>query len=346
MTWKKRIGIWIVVSLSLQCLVLFYIDHYFLATSDSKAVSKKIVEDEKEETKKIDITVPESAEKILASYDAKYLSYYEDQQLKIVDCKDGKIKNVEAEEGSKICFYKWLPDRNRMYIVEKKSDDESSKLELYSYDLSKGEKAKYVDLDWSNGETKVEDIQGSTLTGFYYVKASNNGERSQIYRIDRMRKTRKVNTIPNKVSNIVSSRHEDNVVYEGLVYNKIYATAREEPTEPITIKGVDKLTIIGIDNNDNVYLGELKDKLVSKIYYGKTADKTQDWKTIELQQPCERDDLFVSDAGKVYQHDSLQGVVKEINSGSQTSYEGKFLQMYAKGIVSLVGNKISFVPFK
>ncbi|MBZ9625244.1 hypothetical protein G9F71_020585 [Clostridium sp. FP2] len=343
MTWKKRISIWIVVSLSLQCLVLFYIDHYFLATSDSKVVSKKIIEDKKEETKKIDITVPESAEKILASYDAKYLSYYEDQQLKIVNCKDGKVKDIEAKEGSEICFYKWLPDRNRMYLVEKNSNDESGKLVLYSYDLSKGEKSKVKDLNWSNGGTKVEDIQVSTLTGFYYVKASNNGERSSTYKISRMGNMTKVDTIPNKVSNIVSSRHKDNLVYEGSVYNKIYATDLEEP---ITVKDVDKLAIIGIDNNDNVYLGELKDKLVSKIYYGKTEDKTEDWKTIELQQPCERDDLFVSDAGKVYQHDSLQGVVKEINSGSQTSYEGKFLQMYAKGIVSLVGNKISFVPFK
>ncbi|MBW9157060.1 hypothetical protein [Clostridium tagluense] len=349
MTWKKRISIWIVVSLSLQCLVLFYIDHYFLATSDSKVVSKKIVEDKKEETKKIDITVPESAEKILASYDAKYLSYYEDRQLKIVNCKDGKVKDIEAKEGSEICFYKWLPDRNRMYLVEKNSNDESGKLVLYSYDLSKGEKSKVKDLAWVNAKSEVKDIQFSILTGFLYVNVASEGERSNIYRIKRMvsvvseEKVTKVDTIPSKVSNIVLARHEDNLIYEGSVYNKIYAIGREEP---ITVEGVDKLTIIGIDNNDYVYLGELKDKLVSKIYYGKTADKTQDWKTIELQQPCERDDLFVSDAGKVYQHDSLQGVVKEINSGSQTSYEGKFLQMYAKGIVSLVGNKISFVPFK
>ena len=44
MKWMKRISIWIVVSLSLQCLGLFYIDHYFLAT-DSKVVTKKFVED-------------------------------------------------------------------------------------------------------------------------------------------------------------------------------------------------------------------------------------------------------------------------------------------------------------
>ncbi|MGH4123037.1 MAG: hypothetical protein ACREV6_08935 [Clostridium sp.] len=348
MKWKKRISIWIIVSLSLQCLVLFYIDHYFLAT-DSKVESKKIVEDKSEKTKKIDITVPESAEKILASYDAEYLSYYEDEQLKIVDCKDGKVKKIETKEGSKICFYKWLPDRNRMYLVEKNSDDESGKLVLYSYDLSKGEKVKIKDLAWANAKSEVKDIQFSILTGFLYVNVASEGERSNIYRFKRMvgavteEKVTKVDTIPSYVSNIVLARHEDNLVYEGSVYNKIYAIGREEP---ITVEGVDKLTIVGIDNNDNVYLGELKDKLVSKIYYGKTADKTTDWKSIELQTPCERNALFVSTDGKVYQNDTLKGVVKEINSGTETSYEGKFLQIYTEGVVSLVGTKISFVPFK
>ena len=138
-------------------------------------------------------------------------------------------------------------------------------------------------------------------------------------------------------------RHEDKLVYEGLVYNKIYATSLEEP---ITIKGVDKLTLIATDDDDNVYLGELKDKLISKIYYGKASENTSDWKVIDLQQPSEKNDLFVSSGGKVYQNDALQGVVKEINSGTETSYKGKLLQLYTKGIVSLVGNKISFVSFK
>ena len=120
MKWIKRISIWIVVSLSIQCLGLFYVDHYFLAT-DSKVVTKKVDEDKSEKIKNIDITVPANAENILVSYDAKYLSYYENEKLKIVNCKDGKIKNIEVEEGSKISFYEWLPDRNRMLLVEKKS---------------------------------------------------------------------------------------------------------------------------------------------------------------------------------------------------------------------------------
>ena len=56
MKWKRRIGIWIVVSLSLQCLGLFYIDHYFLA-ADSKVVTKKVAEDASIKSENIDITV-------------------------------------------------------------------------------------------------------------------------------------------------------------------------------------------------------------------------------------------------------------------------------------------------
>jgi len=342
MKWNKRIFIWIVVSLSLQCLVLFYIDHYFLAT-DSKVVTEKIEDNKSDKIKNIDITVPASAENILTSYDAKYLAYYENEKLKIVNCKDGTIKDITAEDGSEISFYKWLPDRNRILLVEKNSSDGSSNLVLYHYEVSKGEKVKIKDLAWADSKSEVEDIQLATLTGVLYVKVSSKGERSSIYRIDRMGTMTKTYTIPNFVSNISLMRHKDTLVYEGSVYNKIYATGIDEP---ITIKDVDKLTLIGTDDNDNVYLGELKDKLISKIYYGSESDNTSDWKVIDLQQPSEKDDIFVSTAGKVYQNDALKGVAKEISSGTETSYEGKLLQFYTKGVVSLVGNKISFVPFK
>ncbi|HEY8805446.1 MAG TPA: hypothetical protein VIM42_10155 [Clostridium sp.] len=342
MKWLKRISIWIIVSLSLQCLGLFYLDHYFLAT-DSKVVTKKVVENQSNKSKNVDIKVPEKANNILVSYDAKYLSYNEDENLKIVNCRDGKIKNIDAEDGSKISFSEWLPDRNRMLLVEKKSNDDSSNLVLYSYDVLKGEKLKVKDLAWGGTKPEVEDIQLSTLTGVTYVNVSNNGKKSNIYRIDRMGDITKINTIPSFVSNIALVRHEDKLVYEGLIYNKIYAAGSQEP---ISINGVEKLTLIGTDNDDNVYVGELKDNLVSKVYYGKTSENTDQWKVFDLKKPTGKKDLFVSSGGKVYQNDALKGVITEINSGTQTSYVGQLSQLYTKGVVSIVNNKVSFVPFK
>ena len=348
MKWKKRISIWIVFSLSMQCLVLFYIDHYFLAT-DSKVVTKKVVEEKSEKSKNVDITLPANVENILASYDAKYLCYYENEELKIANSRDGKTKNIEAEDGSKISFYKWLPDRNRMYLVEK-SDDESGNLVLYSYDVAKGEKVKTGNLANTGTNDEVEDIQVSILTGVTYTQVLNEGGSSSIYRIDRdYRSDReeemtKIKTIPKSVSNMALARHEDNLVYEGLVYNKMYSTSSEES---INIKGVEKLTLIGADDDDNMYLGELKDNLVSKIYYGKTSESTENWKVLNLQKPSEKNDLFVTSVGKVYQNDAMKGVIKDISSGTETSYKGELLQLYTKGIVSLVNNKeVSFVPFK
>jgi len=342
MKWWKRISIWILVSLTVQCLGLFYIDHYFLAT-DSKVVTKKVVEDKSVQEKSIDINVPTDAQKTLVSYDAKYLSYFQDEQLKIVDCKDGKVQTIKAEDGAKICFSEWLPDRNRMLLVEKNTSDNSSKLILYSYDVSKDEKIKSKDLSWGGTNALVEDIQLSTLTGVQYVKVSSDNEGSTIYRIDRNTDMSKINTIPKFVSNIALVRHEDILVYEGSVYNKIYATNRQEA---ISINGVDKLKLIGTDSDDNVYIGQLKDDLISKVYYGKTSQDINQWKSVNLKVPCSKENLFISSDNKVYQNDELRGVLKDINSGSQTTYKGKLLQLYTKGVVSLVDNKISFVPFK
>ena len=342
MNWTKRISIWIIVSLSLQCLGLFYIDHYFLAT-DGKVVTKKVEENKSAEIKSMDIKTPANAEDILVSYDAKYLSYYENEQLSIVNCKDGKTTNINAEDGAEISFSEWVTGRNRMLLVEKKSDDESSNLILYSYDVSKGEKVKIKELELGGEKSEVEDIQSSTLTGLTFIKISSNGQRNNIYRIDRMGDMTKITTIPNFVSNISLVRHEDKLAYEGLVYNKIYITGRQEP---ISVNGAEKLSLIGTDDDDNVYIGELKENLISKVYYGKASVDTSKWKVVALQTPAEKNDIFVSANAKVYQNDSLKGVIKDINSGTQTSYQGKLLQLYTKGIVSLVNNKIAFVPFK
>jgi len=346
MKWMKRISIWIVFSLSLQCLGLFYIDKHLLAT-DSKVASKKVVEEVQKKEEVVDITVPEQAETVLVSYDAKYLTYYEDEKLKLVNSKDGKIKNIDAEEGSKISFSEWLPDRNRILLVERKAENESGNLILYSYDVSKEEKVLVKELGWSGSKSEVENIQTSPLTGVTYVQVSNEGLSSSIYRIDRMGEINKLKTTPKLVSNIAVLRREDKLVYEGSVYNKIYVTNTDKNTkdESISIQGVQRLTLVGAQN-DNVYVAELKDDLVSKIYYGKTSEDTSTWKEIDLQSASKEKDLFVSSDGKVYQNDSIRGIITEISSGIETSYEGELSQMYTKGIVSLVNNKVCFVPFK
>ena len=226
MSWTRRIITWIVVSLSLQCLGIFYIDHYFLA-NDSKTVSKKVVENESPKLKNIDITVPTDATKILVSYDAKYLSYYEDDKLVIVNCSTGKTKNIKPEDGCNVSFASWVPNRNRMVLVEKESDDKSSNSILYSYDVVKDEKVKTIKLKWSDTSNVIEEIQTAPLTGVTCIKVSNSNNKTSIYRIDRMREIiKKVDTIPNLVGNIVLIRHEDKLVYEGSVYNKIYVTGK------------------------------------------------------------------------------------------------------------------------
>ncbi|MGV8979663.1 hypothetical protein [Clostridium sp.] len=342
MKWKKRIGIWIVVSLSLQFLGLYYINHNFLA-NDSKVVTKKFVYDKSKIIKNKDIIVPTNAKNILVSYDAKYLSYYENEELKIVDCSDGKIENIKAEDGTKISFSKWLPDRNRILIVEKKSDAQSSGLVLYSYDVLKSEKVKIKELALGGINSEVEDIKLSPLTGVTYVKVISGDKSSSIYRIDRMGEMTKTSIIPSSVGNMASVRHEDKLVYEGLANNKIYATTLDQP---ISIKGVEKLTLIDTDFEDNMYLGQVTNNLVTKIYYGKTLEDTGEWKVFNLPRPCSKNDLFISSDGKVYQNDALRSVIKEVNSGTQTSYKGKILQSYTKGIVIILDNKISFIPFK
>ena len=58
MKWMKKVSIWIVVSLSLQWLSLFYIDHYFLTTDSTVVIKKVSLDASAKKSKNIDITVP------------------------------------------------------------------------------------------------------------------------------------------------------------------------------------------------------------------------------------------------------------------------------------------------
>ena len=106
------------ISLIIQIGGLFYLNNYFL-TSDTTVKSQKVGDSStSNKTSVSKANVPSNATTINVSYDASYISYYLNDELYVVNTITGKSVNVSSSNGVKISFYKWLPDRNRMLIVE------------------------------------------------------------------------------------------------------------------------------------------------------------------------------------------------------------------------------------
>ncbi|MBI6871143.1 hypothetical protein [Clostridium aciditolerans] len=331
----KRIFLWILISLTIQFAGLFYADKYFLATNTS-IKTKKVV---KSEAKKQDaeVKIPDNATHVNASFNARYLAYYDGDVLKVINTKTGEEKKVDFEDGVQVSFYKWLPDRNRMLIAEKETGKKGSSFKLAYYDVDKDVKEDIKELDWADKNAEVEDIQASPLTNIIYVKVANSGKRSSIYWINIMKEMKKVDTMAYMIGKIKVVPHEDKLIYEDLTHHRIYITGQDEPLD---INGVNNPSLIAVDDEDRVYIGETQDDKISKIYYGSVKEGRNSLQTIDLGTAVDKDAIYVSSQGKIYINDNLKGVVREVASGKEYIYQGRFIQIYTDGIISVSDGKM------
>lgn len=332
----KRIIGWIMISLIVQFAGLFYINNVYL--SNNTAVKVKKVEDTSKDKKKdVEISIPENAENINMSFDGKYAAYYDEDILKVVSTKDGEKKDIYFEEGVKISYYKWLSDRNRMLIAEKHSTQKGMALRLAYYDIDKDTKEEIKDLTWADTESEVESIEASTLTNVIYVKVSRGSGRSSLYWINIMADMKKPYTNDYFIGDIRVLNHEDKLLYEGKTYNNIYSTNKNTA---IKIDGVKIPKILGIDSEDNIYIGSEENESITKVYYGNIDKPTSEWQSLALPEAIGKEDIYISKKGHILLNDDLKGIIKDASTGKETAYKGRFLQIYDSGVASISEGKL------
>lgn len=338
----KRIIGWIMISLIVQFAGLFYIDNIYLANNAPVKV-KKIEDKSSNKAKDAEVAIPENAQNISMSFDGKYAAYYDEDILKVVSTKNGEKKDIYFQEGVKVSYYKWISDRNRMLIAEKHSTQNGMALRLSYYDIDKDTKEEIKDLTWADTESEVESIEISTLTNVIYVKVSRGSGRSSLYWINIMKDMKKPYTNDYFIGDIRILNYEDKLLYEGKTYNTIYSTNK---SNSIKIDGVQLPKLLGVDEEDNIYIGSEENGNITKVYYGNIEKPTSEWKTVELTEPINKDDIYISKKGQIFLNDNLKGIVKEASTGKQTAYKGTFLQIYDDGVASISEGKLEKTSLK
>lgn len=331
----RRILVWAVLSLALQFGGLIYVNNYLLASQAKIKIQK--VEKTSKNIKDAVVSIPSNAKNAQVSFDAKYLAYYDNDSLKIVNTKTGKVNNVDFNDGVKVSYFKWLPDRNRMLIGEKHTTSSGNSFKLSYYDVDKDVKEQIKDLTWADKKAEVVDIQASPLTNVIYVKVALGGKRSSIYWINIMKEMKKVETNAYVIGNIDSLSHKDKLLYEDLTHHRVYVTGNRQQ---IIIPGVSDTCLIGVDDEDRVYIGEMENNQVTKVYYGDLSENTSSWKSEKLSEPANQSDIYISPNGRIHVNDNLRGVITELGSGKETNYNGNFMQMYTDGVTSVSEGKL------
>lgn len=318
----KKIIAWAILSIILQIGGLFVLDNFVFKHS-SKFKSNKI-DIEKQNTKDINVIIPNGAENVNISYNGKYLTYYENDTLYIEESKTGTKTEVKTEDNGEILYYKWLSDRDRLIIAEKVVKDGETVIQLITYSPKDSSVSYVTSICDYEDDMKVMKITESTFTSVYYVDIYRGGLKSMVYRIDINNDKSTVSLQASVLGNMQVIPHVDRLVYEDEINNKFYVTS---PNKQLTFNSNKNLTLLGIDRNDVIYIGELNGEKISSIIYGKVDEDTSSWKTVNLEAVVNRKDIYFNNESEILINDNLKGAVKNLTTGLEVEYEGKLVQI-------------------
>lgn len=337
----KHIAVWIIISLVIQLSILYYLDSYYLKpekTFQAKKVDQKVL-------KKQDIVIklPADFTQFDVSYDGNFVAYMSNGNVNVVNTKNGQQKTVSADKGNIISMYKWLCDRERLFIAEKPQTSDDENLVLNYYDASKDVKDKIENITYSDTKSEVKDIEVAPMTNVIYMKVSRSESRSEIYRSNAMNEIKKNRTVTSIIGDIKTLKHKDEFIYEDSNRNRVYSSS---DNDQIIIKGAASTVLVGVDGSDNVYIGNLVNGKVDKIFYGSLNDATEKWQCINIDKSCDKEDIYVSSAGDVYVNYKSEGKVKNLKSNNITKYEGTFIEMSDAGVFSDNSGKLNKSAYK
>ncbi len=318
----KKIIAWAILSIILQIGGLFVLDNFVFKHS-SKFKSNKI-DIEKQNTKDINVIIPNGAENVNISYNGKYLTYYEKDTLYIEESKTGTKTEVKTEDNGEILYYKWLSDRDRLIIAEKVVKDGETVIQLITYSPKDSSVSYVTSICDYEDDMKVMKITESTFTSVYYIDIYRGGLKSMVYRIDINNDKSRVSLQASVLGNMQVIPHVDRLVYEDEINNKFYVTS---PNKQLTFNSNKNLTLLGIDRNDVIYIGELNGEKISSIIYGKVDEDTSSWKTVNLEAVVNRKDIYFNNESEILINDHLKGAVKNLTTGLEVEYEGKLVQI-------------------
>lgn len=221
-------------------------------------------------------------------------------------------------------YYRWLDSRNLIAIVEKVKKDGAEKLQLITYNPTNSSKSFVQEICNYEKNMEVGNMTLSIFTNVYYIDVSKGGSKNVVYRIDRNEKLTKVDIKATLLGNIQVIPHEDRLIYEDKTNGKFFVTS---PNKQLIFNSNKKLTLIGIDRNDIIYIGEIDVDKISSIIYGKVNEDMSNWNNIRIDSPVNINNLYLSNESEILINDNLKGSIKNLTTGKEVEYDGKLIQI-------------------
>ncbi len=345
-----RIICWSLIAIFFQVSFLLFLNNYYWKSQSTFKIVP-VSEVKAEEPKMLtNLEVPTESGDLKVSYNGKHIAYILKGKLVVQDTYTGKSQSIDIPNKGSISYYRWLPDRDRLIIAEKYVNGRKETIKFTYYDESTGERTEIVDnhkelaqIVLSETDYEVKDMSLSTATSVMFIRISKAGGKNIIYHMNIMSQLEKLESNNIQMVSMEALSTEDKLIYDTPVYKKLMAAPSNKQ---ISITGVKQYILLGVDDDDNIYVGNGEDGKIKSIYYGTLGTPTKDWKNIQLEQPTEKKNIFITRKGKILLNDNLKGEINNLTDNKATKYIGKFLAIYNKGVISEENGKLTDNCFK
>lgn len=333
---------WILLALIFQFCVLLYINNIFLNADATVSVTNAGV---KKETTTGNFKVPEAAQNISMSYNAKFGAYLLDGVLYVKNVDNGNDKKVAGLGKDKITYFRWLPDRDMVIFSSDTKDGDKGTIQMSSYEADSETARDYPEISGLSSKSQVMDIELSPLTNVVYARIKTSDTKSKIIQFNVMGQFAHLMNLGGNaiikeclyVNKLVYQNEGESVyIYDGKSKNKVPIDA-------------DKVRILDIDQDDTLYIGILDSSgKVSQIYHQKIADEklSDNWTKVTLKESTSLEDIVISGNGNVYANKKDQNKIVNVINDLKASYRGEFIEVLDGALVSRDGNKIDVTSLK
>jgi len=322
---------WILISVILQTAVLAYANFVYIPGRGSFRAT--IFEMNAMAVKNRKYKLPEGASEVKVSFDGLYAAYRLGDILEIVDMDSKKTTKRLKPSGGTLSYYRWLPDRDMLIYSIKEPEGKSGRVRISTFDIGPELDRSYPDIKNLPEGSAVIDIELSPLTNIVYPMIQSSESRVRIYKFDIMDN---LNLIMKADLGMIigETMYSDHLIYQPVGAKIKIRNGRNAKTSTLAFKKADLL--LSVDDFDFIYAASTDEAgKLTEIHNGKIDNKADEWKTITLENPTAKEDVFITPGGRVYLADRQTKTITDLKSNLSVSYQGQLLTVIESYVVSI-----------
>jgi len=360
---SAKIYKWILISVIIQFLVLLFINNVFLVKKvdrDSMNMSEYEESNKSHDLRKgeiIKLALPDGATECKVSFDGSHTAFLKDNKIEIINLESkvnvytmdnsflavDRIRDRQSFDAV-ISYFEWLNDRNTLIYSVHAPDTEDGVVQLATYNIETDRLHGFPPAMYKlPSGSKAVDIKYSTKTNVIYMKVKTNANVADIYRYNILDQISYVFSTDSSISFFKFSL-TDHFVFQDKKNNLSVWDGEISEIIPLSIEK--SIMLLGVGDNDYIFVGEIDADSVIKIYYGKFDQPFLEWNSMDPGKPISKDNILTTDSGKIFELNRNLHCLYEIPSNKKIEFTGEFLYVTDKFIISTENNELLAYQYK